>query len=171
MLTPINDFLQPVEKTIRKYQKYIGYFFVGLSFATLPAAFYPELVKDTGEQARNVLFFILFLPIFSKVLGLRITQALMPLRKEIGIFMGTLAFVHGAGYNMQYPSFMLDGAYWWQNGMITYLCAGFFALLLTIPLLLTSNLWAMKKLGKQWKTLHRTAYGIAILVTVHVVLI
>jgi sulfoxide reductase heme-binding subunit YedZ len=66
---------------------------------------------------------------------------------------------------------LLDGVFWWQNGMVTYFAAGFFALLLTIPLLLTSNLWAMKKLGKNWKKLHRATYGVAILTVVHIVLI
>ncbi len=171
MLTPINELLQPIEKNIREYQKYIRYLLIGLSFASLPLIFFPEIQKDVGEQSWNLLLLILFLPIISKVFGLRIAQTLLPLRKELGILMGTLAFVHGAGYNIQYPTFMFETAYWWQNGMITYLGAGFLALLFTIPLWLTSNIWAMKKLGKNWKILHRAVYGVVILTVIHIVLI
>lgn len=171
MITPINAFLLPVEKIIRHYQKHIGYFCIALSFGALPILFFPEYMKSAGEYAKNILLFILFLPIFSKVLGFKIARVLMPLRKEMGILMGTLAFVHGVSYNLQYPSFMLESTYWWQNGMVTYLGVGFFALLLTIPLTLTSNVWAMKKLGKNWKKLHRFAYWILVLVMLHVILI
>lgn len=146
MLTPINDFLLPVEKSIRTYQKYVGYLCIALSFAVLPILFFPEYMKGAGEQSLHLLLFILFLPIFSKVIGLRIAQAFMPLRKEIGILMGTLAFVHGGSVIVQSPSFFMSSDFWWSNGMITYFFAGFVALLLTIPLLLTSSVWAMKKL-------------------------
>lgn len=171
MIASVNHFLLPAEKIIRHYQKYIGYFCIALSFGVLPVVFFPEYMKSAGEYAKNLLLFILFLPIFSKVIGLKIAQILMPLRKEMGILMGSLAFVHGASFNIQYPSFMLEGIYWWQNGMVTHLGVGFFALLLTIPLVLTSNVWAMKKLGKHWKKLHRLAYWILVLVMLHVMLI
>ncbi len=40
-----------------------------------------------------------------------------------------------------------------------------------MPLLLTSNRWAIQKLWKNWKRLHRLAYGIVIFVILHIVLI
>jgi sulfoxide reductase heme-binding subunit YedZ len=54
----------------------------------------------------------------------------------------------------------------------TYLIFGFFAFLGLLILALTSNNWSVKKLGgKKWKTLHRSIYFIAVLVTVHIFLI
>ena len=69
----------------------------------------------------------------------------MPLRQELGILMGTLAFVHGAMYIVPYPT-MIGESYFWLDDttVISYLAFGFFALLLTIPLTLTSSKWAMR---------------------------
>jgi sulfoxide reductase heme-binding subunit YedZ len=41
----------------------------------------------------------------------------------------------------------------------------------SVPLTLTSSAWAMRKLGKYWKPLHRTVYIIALLVILHIALI
>ena len=119
----------------------------------------------------NLLWLILFLPIFARVFNLSLAKALMPLRKELGILMGTLAFVHAAAFMLPYPDFILSLDYWWQYGFISYLAFGFAALILTLPLLFTSNTWAIKKLGKNWKRLHKLVYIIAIFTVLHVVLI
>lgn len=96
----------------------------------------------------------------------------MPLRQELGILMGTLAFVHSVAYIAPYPSMITESYFWLDDTtVISYLALGFFALLFTIPLTLTSNKWAMRKLGKNWKRLHRTVYIIIILTVIHVVLL
>ena len=120
----------------------------------------------------NLLWFLLFMPIFARVFGIRIFQLMMPLRKELGILMGTLAFVHGAAYIGSYPT-MIGESYFWLDDttILSYLAFGFFALLLTVPLTLTSSNWAMRKLGKRWKVLHRMVYLIIIFAVVHVVLL
>lgn len=48
-----------------------------------------------------------------------------------------------------------------------YALVGFVAFLLLVPLALTSNKWAMRKLGKKWKPLHRLVYLIGILAVIH----
>jgi len=60
--------------------------------------------------------------------------------------MGTLAFVHAASYLFQFPEFIMEKSFWWDQGFITYLSAGFFALIISIPLTLTSSDWARRKL-------------------------
>ena len=51
-----------------------------------------------------------------------------------------------------------------------YITIGFAALVLMVPLALTSNSYMLKKLGaRKWRTLHKLAYVIAILVVVHFV--
>lgn len=171
MIQYINTLLFPLEKQIKNYQKYIGYFFLLLSFLSLGLIFSSETVKFTGEQSLNVLWFLLFLPFFARVLNLNLAKALIPLRKEVGILMGTLAFVHGAAYIIPDYMYLLEANFWWQDSFLSYLAFGFFALILTIPLTLTSNRWAMQKLGKRWKTIHRLVYIIIILTIVHVVLL
>lgn len=48
-----------------------------------------------------------------------------------------------------------------------YALVGFIAFLILLALAATSTKWAMKKLGKRWKTLHKGAYLAAILAVVH----
>jgi methionine sulfoxide reductase heme-binding subunit len=48
-----------------------------------------------------------------------------------------------------------------------YALAGFAAFLLLVPLAATSTRWAMRKLGKNWKRLHRLVYLAGILAVVH----
>lgn len=91
----INSILSPLENIIRKYQKYIGYFLIFLSFLSLGFLLNPNSTKNSGEKALLVLWVILWIPIFSRVFGIELAKTLLPLRKELGILMGTLAFVHG----------------------------------------------------------------------------
>lgn len=48
-----------------------------------------------------------------------------------------------------------------------YAVIGFIAFLLLVPLAATSNKWAMKKLGKKWKQLHKLVYVINVLAVTH----
>jgi ferredoxin-NADP reductase/rubredoxin/DMSO/TMAO reductase YedYZ heme-binding membrane subunit len=171
MIQKLNDLLSPIEHLVGKYRIKIGYFFIVISFLILPIIFIPSMVKDTGEQAKNALLFLLFLPILARVFSINLAQTLMPLRKEIGILMWVLAFVHGAWYIFQYPTFIISREFWWLDGMFTYFSAWFIALVFTILLLVTSNNWAIRKLWKRWKLLHRWAYFILIFTFLHVVLL
>ncbi len=170
-MNTLNNLLLPLENLIRKYQRYIKYVLIFLSFGILPLVLFPSFVKAIGEQARNVLLIILFLPIFSRVFWLKIASNLMWFRKELGILMWCLAFVHGWGYIFEYPQTILDTSFWWQDGRVSYLWAWFIALSLTVPLILTSNKLAIKKLGRHWKSLHRLAYAIVIFTILHIILI
>lgn len=170
MITTINTLLQPLEKIIRDFRRYLGYAILFLAFLSLFYLLDPRSVKDSGEQALLVLWIVLWIPIFARVLGLRVARELLPLRKELGILMGTLALIHGSRYVINDPSFVLTRDFWYFDGQINFLAFGFFALFLSLPLTLTSSNWAMRKLGKWWKRLHRLAYVIALFVVVHVVL-
>ena len=171
MIESFNTFLVPLEKLLIKYIPQIRILLLSLSIFVLPLIFIPSFQKDTGGQAMNILWFILFLPIFARVIGLSFAMTLLPLRKELGILMGVLAWVHSTAYIVEYPTWILDPLFWWSKGNITYFTVGVIALLLTTPLLLTSNEWAIRKLGKRWKLLHRLVYAIAIFTVAHVVLI
>lgn len=171
MIQHLNDLLSPLDSLVKKYRPQIGVFLVAVAFATLPLVFLPEMTKDLGGHARNVLMLVLFLPILARVFRLQLAMTLIPLRKELGILMGVLAFVHSGTYILAYPTTLLDSSFWWDRGTITFFAAGFIALILTAPLLLTSNVWSMKMLGKKWKILHRAAYGVLVFTILHVALI
>lgn len=171
MIEYINSFLSPVENIIRNNRKYIGYFLIFLAVLSLSYLWIPYSSKESGEKAIWVLWIILWMPILARVFALRIFAILLPLRKELGILMGTLACVHALSYMITDPLAITHAYFWWQNWFFSYFAVGFFALLFTILLMLTSNMWAMKKMGKYWKTLHKTIYIIIVLVVLHVVLI
>jgi DMSO/TMAO reductase YedYZ heme-binding membrane subunit/rubredoxin len=171
MLQTINNFLSPVEIFIKKYRSSLWYFFIILSFFSLYYISSKSWEKESGEKALNVLWIILWLPILARVWWIKVAKALMPLRKELGILMGALAFVHSWIYIIPYWEELLTKWFWITDGFPSYLAVGFFALVLTIPLTLTSNNWSMKLLWKYWKFLHRSVYLLLILTVVHVVLL
>ena len=88
------------------------------------------------------------------------------LRRMAGLFMFFYACLHFLTY------VWLD--HWFAWGEIgkdiikhPYVLVGFSALLLTIPLAVTSNRAMIIRLGERWKKLHRLVYPIAILGVLH----
>jgi methionine sulfoxide reductase heme-binding subunit len=114
-----------------------------------------------------VLWILLWMPILARVFGIRLFAQMLPLRKELGILMGVLALVHGFSYLIPYGETMEL----FSDGKPSFLLFGIIAMWLSVPLTLTSSNWAMRKMGKKWKLLHRLVYIIVILTVVHIVLI
>lgn len=129
--------------------------------------FFPELRKSFGELAGNLLIGILFISPLAKIFRTRLLIQIVGVRRELGILMGYLAVVHGVGY-------IIDPAWFqgeilpfytnWQNGYLF----GILAFVLTLPLLFTSNSFAMKHLGgSAWKMVHRVVYAMFIVAILH----
>jgi predicted ferric reductase/rubredoxin len=176
-ITLINRTLSPIEPSIKKYRKYIWYILLLLAGASIILLFLRETIKFSWEQSLNILWIILWMPIIAKVLDIRLVQILMPLRKELGILMGMLALVHSLQYFLPsggiIPNFSILGYsdFWWYNDFFTSVWIGVIAIIFTFFLLITSNIFSMKMLGKNWKRLHRLVYAIVILTILHVVLL
>ncbi len=88
------------------------------------------------------------------------------LRRLLGLFMFFYACLHITTY------VWLDFAFVWADivkdvGKHPRILVGFAAFVLTIPLALTSNSAAMKRLKSNWKTLHKTVYLIAVFGVLH----
>ncbi len=132
-----------------------------LAHLSLFGFLFPEMRKDFGELAANLLIVILFISPLSKIFRMRLLLQLMMLRRELGIMMGYLATVHGVGYliDPDWYTFivtpMFTGDIWGEDPRYTF---GLLAYALTLPLLLTSNALAQKYMGAKWKLLHRTVY-------------
>ena len=132
--------------------------------------FFPDLRKDFGEMARNLLVVILFLSPFSKILRMRLLLQSMSLRRELGIAMAYLATVHGLGYLLDPEWFALlvtpalSISLWRVD---PGLLAGAATYLLTLPLLFTSNDFAQRRLGHYWKKLHRIVYAVFVFSLLH----
>lgn len=142
-----------------------------IAHLTLFGFFFPDLRKEFGEMAGNLLIGILFLSPLSKIFRARLLQQLMGLRREFGITFGYLATVHGVGYltdPLIAPYFIEQvtsstlGI--WERPFLF----GFLAYAVTLPLLFTSNTLANRLLGgRNWKLLHRTVYVMALLAVMH----
>jgi sulfoxide reductase heme-binding subunit YedZ len=171
MVERLNTLLSPIENILIQFLSLIKKILLVVSFFSMVLIFVPSLQREIGEQAYSILLFILFLPIVARVIGLNLAKKIMPLRKELGILMGILAWVHGAGYISTYPSMLTTSYFWWQDGFVSYLAVGLTALIILTPLLLTSNNYAMRLLKKRWKLLHKMIYFIAIFVVLHIILI
>lgn len=113
--------------------------------------------------------------------GLRlllVTLTVTPLRELAGWprvlafrrMLGLFAFFYLAMHFLFY--LFVDQALDWQQLLADvvkrpYITAGFTALLLLVPLALTSTQRAMRRLGRRWQKLHRLIYLAAILGCVH----
>jgi sulfoxide reductase heme-binding subunit YedZ len=88
------------------------------------------------------------------------------LRRMLGLFCFFYATVHFLIWLWLDHNFSL--AAMWQDVLERpYITFGFLAFVLLIPLALTSNRWAQRKLGRRWSHLHRMIYAIAILAILH----
>ena len=108
------------------------------------------------------------------VAGLAVTPILKTFRINLTKFrrvLGVLAFFY---ISMHFVTWMvLDMGLLWSEiakDLIKrwYIVIGMSALVLMIPLAITSNDWAVRKLGgKRWRTLHKAVYAIVLLGATH----
>ena len=88
------------------------------------------------------------------------------LRRMLGLFCFFYATVHFLIWLWLDNNFSLT-AMWLDVLERPYITFGFIAFVLLIPLALTSNRWAQRKLGRRWSHLHRLIYAIAVLAILH----
>lgn len=91
---------------------------------------------------------------------------LLGLRRMLGLFSFFYASLHFTTYLWfdQWFDLAAIGRDILKRPFIT---VGFAAFVLLLPLALTSNRWAMQKLGRRWQRLHRLVYVIAGLALLH----
>lgn len=168
MIQSINNFLEPADKFFRKNEKYFIYFFY---FASIFWVFYSvqkyffvpmDLYRFSLVSARHsmaLLAILLWMPIFSRVFGIKIFGSFLSLRQSMGIWMGITALAHAV--------FMLIN-YFPKNPVELFF--GFLPQIIILLLTITSNKFSQKFLGKNWKRWHRLAYLIPILVIIQIFL-
>jgi sulfoxide reductase heme-binding subunit YedZ len=142
-------------------------FWFGSSTSALAINPFQDVTFRTGKAALVLLMLSLAVtPVFT-VTGFR---QVIPLRKPLGLY----AFMYGA---IHFSIFIVDNGYigdgivWWAFYDATFEkrfdLVGFAALMILLPLAITSNQWSIKKLLKNWKRLHRLVYLAGILVIIH----
>lgn len=130
---------------------------------------FQEATFRTGKPAIILLMLCLACTPINTVFGF---NQVLALRKPLGNY----AFMYGT---LHFLIFIID------NGLVSnslnlmaiyeatfekrFALVGFAALMIMLPLALTSNQWAMRTLRKNWKRLHRLVYLAGILVIIHFV--
>jgi methionine sulfoxide reductase heme-binding subunit len=118
-----------------------------------------------GTGAELCLFLCLLVSPLMTITGQR---WFFPLRRWYGIMMACcgLGDAIAAGATDQF-----SGGFLARLTEHTFVLVGLFMVMLVIPLLITANNWAQRKLGRYWKTLHRLIYVIWALLAVHLLLL
>lgn len=139
-----------------------------LAYAAWTGDFGPNpvefLQRFTGTWTFNLLLITLAVSPLRALTG---AHWLIRLRRMLGLFTffyGSLHFLSFIGFDHAFAitSIAKDIL---ERPFIT---VGFAALALMLPLALTSNAWAIRRLGgKRWQGLHRAIYPIAILAALH----
>ena len=122
------------------------------------------LTHQTGDWAIRLLLLSLAMTPLRKLLG----QAWpIRFRRLIGLY----AFFYASLHFCVYLFLDLGSGYWSQIGADIikrpFITVGFSAWLLLLPLAITSNQWMMRRLKKNWLTLHKLVYVIGILAVLH----
>jgi sulfoxide reductase heme-binding subunit YedZ len=122
-----------------------------------------DIILRTGKWTLIFLMLSLAVTPLNKLFG---WKQLIPLRKPLGLYAFLYVSLHlltfvWLDYGLDL-AFIVDGIF-----EQPYVLVGFAAYLLLIPLAATSTKWAMRKLGKNWKRLHKLVYLIGVLGIVH----
>jgi sulfoxide reductase heme-binding subunit YedZ len=122
------------------------------------------ITRNTGDWTLRFLLITLAVTPLRKLTGL---HWLLRLRRMLGLFCFFYACLHFTTYIWLDQFFDLQGI---AKDIVKrpFVTVGFAAFVLLIPLAITSNNYAIRRLGgRQWQSLHRSVYGIAILAVLH----
>jgi methionine sulfoxide reductase heme-binding subunit len=122
-----------------------------------------RILHSLGKTALNLLFITLLVTPVRQITGF---THLLRLRRMLGLFAFSYALLHFLAY------LVLDQQLDWRGvlhdiGKRPYITVGFTALVLLVPLAVTSTNAMMRRLGRRWSRLHQLIYAIAILGVVH----
>jgi DMSO/TMAO reductase YedYZ heme-binding membrane subunit len=154
----------------RKAIRLIVLILVFLSFVLLVSG----NLRFYGKSAWLLFLIVLFLGPIAQISRSKILNALMVFRREAGILMGVFAIEHSWLFFVKFGlglNFILEKNFWLAENWITPFGFGMAALALTVPLMATSNNFSVRFLKGNWKTLHRLAYVILILIALHIVFV
>jgi len=167
----------PSAQTVRRFYKPILFIVCLLPLAWLAAGAFNFAAVDLGaDPVAKVLhqlgqWSLRFIVITLCVTPLRVMLGwpwLVMLRRMLGLFAFTYVLLHFLTWLVLDQGFLLDPGFNWHSILkdITkrpYITIGFTALVLLIPLAVTSTNAMVRRLGKRWQKLHRLVYVIAVL--------
>jgi sulfoxide reductase heme-binding subunit YedZ len=107
-------------------------------------------------------------PISDLLPNILLLRKLTTIRRGLGILSAMAALTHGIGYFYLFPTEIGASYLWATNQLFLY---GIIALVFSILLLITSNNYSIKLLGKKWKWIQRGVYGMFYMACIHIALI
>jgi sulfoxide reductase heme-binding subunit YedZ len=121
------------------------------------------VLHRTGDWALRLLLATLAVTPLRRLTG---WQWLLSFRRLLGLTAFAYALLHGLTY------LVLDRGLLWEEVVADvlerpYVTVGLTALLLMVPLAVTSTRAMMRRLGRRWQSLHRLVYAIAALAVLH----
>lgn len=141
-----------------------GYSLYGALGGTLGPDPAEALMHQTGEWSARMLLLSLLV---SPVRAWKSWRLIFKLRRMLGLY----SFFYGVMHMVSFAHFYLG----WSSILLfeelverPYMAVGFGALLLMLPLALTSTKAMQRRLGKNWLRLHRLVYVSSILICVHI---
>jgi len=116
-----------------------------------------DITHRTGDWA---LRFLLITLAVTPIRRLSHWAGILRLRRIFGLFAFFYAVLHFTTYLWLDQQFLFSEI-WIDIAKRPYITVGFTAFILLIPLAATSNRYAIRRLGKRWKSLHKLVYPIA----------
>jgi methionine sulfoxide reductase heme-binding subunit len=121
----------------------------------------------TGRTGQSAIILLLLTLAVTPVVAVSGFRQLMGVRKSLGLWAFAYATMHllvfvGLDYGFSLEYIVKDGL-----AQKPYIVAGSLALLILLPLAITSTRGWMKRLGRNWKRLHKWIYAAGILAVVH----
>ena len=122
-----------------------------------------DITHRTGDWALRFLLITLAVTPIKRLSG---QVWLLRLRRMFGLYAFFYTLLHFLTYLWLDQQFLF-GEILIDIGKRPYITVGFSAFILLIPLAVTSNRYAMRRLGRRWQRLHRSVYVIAAFGVLH----
>ncbi len=133
---------------------------------------FPQYSKTFGSAAEYLLLFMLLVSPLSKLFRMKLLYQVMGLRRELGIWFAYLAIVHSVGYmsNPDWFGVFIAPHLSEPAAILPRYIFGIIALVLTLPLLITSNALSLRLLRGNWKRVHFLVYPLFATMLLHIFL-
>ncbi|MBT4917375.1 hypothetical protein HN709_01150 [Candidatus Peregrinibacteria bacterium] len=146
----------------------------GLAFL-LPLLIFlnPQNFRDFADAGWSILIAVMLVrPLADVFPRIKIFRTLVLLRQEFGVMSALLLMAHFVGFAMMKDGgvigVLMSPTYWDLKRFFGW---GMLGLVFVIPVLLTSNKWAMIKMKKWWKRIQKLSYVFFIFGGVHVFMV
>ena len=128
---------------------------------------YGEVIHETGNWSVGLLFAALAVTPFGRVAPQSGWLAFFRFHRRA---IGVASFAYAALHTITYLERKWGAGLIVTEGLKPGLATGWLALMIFMVLAITSNTYSVRRLGKSWKTLHRSIYLSAVLVFTHWIL-